>query len=202
MSFRPRHPAPRLVRLRPFGAAALTAALLVCVGVARAEPMYVIEQLVVGVNSEPGGEGERLASIRSGDRVEVVERNGDHARVRLPSGIEGWVRASYLSRELPLRQRLDERTRELEELRAQLGRLQSELADARAANRTETAPVAAAAELGSAQPPIIGSGAPKRTLSWGWIVTVAVLALVAGFVLGWKALDRRIRRKYGGLKIY
>ena len=26
--------------------------------------------------------------------------------------------------------------------------------------------------------------------------------LVAGFVLGWKALDRRIRRKYGGLKIY
>ena len=28
------------------------------------------------------------------------------------------------------------------------------------------------------------------------------LALIAGFVLGWRMLDRRIRRKYGGLRIY
>jgi len=26
--------------------------------------------------------------------------------------------------------------------------------------------------------------------------------LLTGFVLGWKTLDRRIRQKYGGLRIY
>jgi hypothetical protein len=34
------------------------------------------------------------------------------------------------------------------------------------------------------------------------VLTAALLALVAGFVLGWRVLDRRIRRKYGGLRIY
>jgi hypothetical protein len=33
-------------------------------------------------------------------------------------------------------------------------------------------------------------------------VLSAALALVVGFALGWWMLDRSIRKKYGGLKIY
>ena len=29
-----------------------------------------------------------------------------------------------------------------------------------------------------------------------------LLALILGFVIGWRTLDRRIRKKYGGLRIY
>jgi hypothetical protein len=37
-----------------------------------------------------------------------------------------------------------------------------------------------------------------------WLVTIAasLLMLVAGFMLGWRVLDKRIRAKYGGLRIY
>jgi hypothetical protein len=37
---------------------------------------------------------------------------------------------------------------------------------------------------------------------WAWASGCSLIALALGFLLGWRALDRRIRRKYGGLKIY
>jgi hypothetical protein len=42
---------------------------------------------------------------------------------------------------------------------------------------------------------------PVRSL-WEWLLVTALLALAAGFFLGWRLLDRRIRRRYGGLRIY
>ena len=76
---------------------------------------------------------------------------------------------------------------QLRELRAQVSRLQSQLDGERAAA------LQAAEELGGAQ-------APRG--AWGWLAVAGVLALATGFVLGWRVLDRRIRRKYGGLRIY
>jgi len=76
---------------------------------------------------------------------------------------------------------------QLRELRAQVSRLQSQLDAERAAA------LQAAEELSGAQ-------APRG--AWGWLAVAAVLALATGFVLGWRVLDRRIRRKYGGLRIY
>ena len=54
-------------------------------GAARAQTLYVIEQLVVNVNSAPDGSGERVATLKSGERVEVLERSGDAVHVRLPA---------------------------------------------------------------------------------------------------------------------
>jgi hypothetical protein len=34
------------------------------------------------------------------------------------------------------------------------------------------------------------------------VLGASVVALVVGFMLGWRTLDRRIRKKYGGLRIY
>jgi hypothetical protein len=42
---------------------------------------------------------------------------------------------------------------------------------------------------------------PSRP-SWLLASGSAGIALVAGFVLGWRMLDRKIRAKYGGLRIY
>jgi hypothetical protein len=42
---------------------------------------------------------------------------------------------------------------------------------------------------------------PSRP-SWLVAVGASVLMLIAGFVLGWRVLDKRIRAKYGGLRIY
>jgi hypothetical protein len=37
---------------------------------------------------------------------------------------------------------------------------------------------------------------------WSWVWVGVLAGLGAGFALGWRVLDRRIRAKYGGLRIY
>lgn len=235
-----------------------------------AETQYVIEQLVVNVNSAPDASGERVATIKSGDAVEVLESQGDQMRVHLANGTEGWVRKSYLSAEEPLRVRLNERTAEIEKLKQDVARLQAELASARggghgkpsgtqtntesssSANTTATTKPAAApavsavpaakpataatvnaapgakpaaAAAANSAPDAAGAatnasqaaatdpaaGEPSYFMTppeeparpvWHWALGSFVIALGLGFLLGWQMLDRRIRRKYGGLRIY
>jgi hypothetical protein len=188
---------------------------LCVMGAANAEPMYVIEQLIVNINSTPDGTGDRVASIRSGDKVELIERRADQSLVRLSSGSEGWVRSSYLSAEPPLRQRLDDRTQELDKALRRVGQLEGELSEAQAklvaATRPSTAetpratspsaaPAARAREL--SRPVFPDSDASAARPAWRWVVLGSVISLIVGFALGWRSLDRRIRRKYGGLRIY
>jgi len=203
------------------------------ISVAHAETLYVIEQLVVSVNASPDGSGERVAQIHSGDHVELIERQDDLAHVRLASGEEGWVKASYLSSSLPLQDQLNVRSQELERVRQDNTRLEAELASARIAAAVESAKAASAvarpaptsapsvtanSSVGSGESPNASSPAadaqptepslfspdpfmPKRP-RWVVALGLSLLALIVGFVLGWRMLDRRIRAKYGGLRIY
>lgn len=221
---------------------------LVAASAIHAETLYVIEQLVVNVNSAPDATGERVANIKSGDAVEVLDRQGDQIQVHLANGTEGWVRKSYLSAEEPARMRLGERTAEVEKLKQDVTRLEGELAAAKTASHgkpggaqtsttaagpapampsaastkspaamttppgfapTPTAPApTTAAESGAAEQPaheppyfMTPPDSPARPV-WHWALGSFVVALGLGFVLGWQVLDRRIRRKYGGLRIY
>ena len=199
------------------------------------EPLYVIEQLVVAVNSAPDGSGDRVATLKSGDRVELLDRQGDEAQIQLANGSSGWVKASYLSSELPLERKLQDRTAEVEKLKQDLTRLQSQLAartvppaspipprPATTASAAEpsaesAAPVRSAAAVPSAAAApapesaqtavrdpssFMGSSDQAGQPPWVWILSCSAGALALGFVAGWRMLDRRIRRKYGGLKIY
>lgn len=219
----------------------LVCALLVCFGAStgvRAETQYVIELLYVTVNTQADGSGERVGQIKSGDRVEVLERQGDQARVTLPSGEEGWVKASYLSTDPPLREQLNARRDELEKLRKEKTQLEADLAAAKtaataaqaSANAALKAANTAAGTSGKAAakvaPPAASAPEPSEAMaspepapqaapplfeekpmmpsrpSWLLAAGSAGIALVLGFVLGWRMLDRRIRAKYGGLRIY
>jgi hypothetical protein len=218
---------------------------LVAASAIHAETLYVIEQLVVNVNSAPDATGERIANIKSGDAVEVLDRQGDQIQVHLANGTQGWVRKSYLSAEEPARMRLGERTAEVEKLKQDVTRLEGELAAAKTASHarpggaqtntaatgpapampsaaptkspaamtpaTPPAPTAAAptaVEAGAAEQPaheppyfMTPPDSPARPV-WHWALGSFVVALGLGFALGWQMLDRRIRRKYGGLRIY
>jgi uncharacterized protein YgiM (DUF1202 family) len=180
---------------------------LVAASAIHAETLYVIEQLVVNVNSAPDATGERIANIKSGDAVEVLDRQGDQIQVHLANGTQGWVRKSYLSAEEPARVRLGERTAEVEKLKQDVTRLEGELAAAKTASRAkpaETPPAeASTAEQPAHEPPYFMTppDSPARPV-WHWALGSFVVALGLGFALGWQMLDRRIRRKYGGLRIY
>ena len=229
--------------------------LLVAATVVHAETLYVIETLVVNVNSAPDATGERVANIKSGEAVEVIERQDDQVHVRLANGTEGWVKKSYLSADESLTRRLADRTAEVDKLKQDVTRLQAEVASAKAAGASrgptpsasthaaQTQQVSAASSQPAAQPPAstaaanqlsaasntstpdpAGAGASETNTPadpnaheppyfmtppdapahpvWHWALGSFLAALCLGFVLGWNALDRRIRRKYGGLRIY
>jgi hypothetical protein len=211
--------------------------VLAAASAARAETLYVVEQLVVNVNSAPDATGERIATIKSGDAVEVLDRQGDQVHVHLANGTDGWVRKSYLATDEPLRVRLAERASEAEKLKQDVTRLEGELAAAKGGARpkpgtpqtntgttltaapapqtaspTPAAPAAApapeaadsaASEQPAHEPPYFMTppDSPARPV-WHWALGSFVVALGLGFALGWAMLDRRIRRKYGGLRIY
>jgi Bacterial SH3 domain len=211
--------------------------VLAAASAARAETLYVVEQLVVNVNSAPDATGERIATIKSGDAVEVLDRQGDQVHVHLANGTDGWVRKSYLATDEPLRVRLAERASEFEKLKQDVTRLEGELAAAKggarpkpgtaqtntgaaaataspaaqSASPTPAAPAAptpgaeeaVAAEQTPREPPYFMTppDSPARPV-WHWALGSFVVALGLGFALGWSTLDRRIRRKYGGLRIY
>lgn len=204
----------------------MTARALLCLAAfalttpaARAEPVYVVEQLIVNVVSEPGGEGTRVATVKSGERMELLDRQGGEAHVRLANGTEGWIRASYVSSEPPLQNRLTERTAEVEKLKQNVSRLETELAAARVAGTpapatpTVKAPAAAAEPTPGGGPGEAGArpsapAGPMQTAqqgarpTWQWVLGSSTVMVLVGFALGWRMLDRRIRRKYGGLRIY
>lgn len=170
-----------------------------------ADVLYVVEQVVVSLNSTPDGTGERVASLKSGDRVELLERAGESVHVRLPDGREGWLRAIYVSGDEPMRPRLQQSESEVTRLKAQVSRLEAQLSaaaslSASAPTAATAPPVTAAAE--SAPGGLFSAAQPAPRRLWPWALTSALVALLLGFALGWRMLDRSIRKKYGGLKIY
>jgi hypothetical protein len=189
-------------------------ALMLTAPAVRADPTYVIEQLVVSVTSTPDAEGERIGQVKSGDKLELLEREADETHVRLPNGKDGWVKSSYLTADPPLQTRLTERTAEVEKLKQDadklrqqddklkqdVSRLESQLAASRVA-RTATsdspplpAPIHDTVFL---QSPVHPGDTP-----WLLLLGSSAVMLLVGFAAGWRTLDRRIRRKYGGLRIY
>jgi hypothetical protein len=187
----------------------LSLALLTTSPALHAESLYVIEQLVVAVASAPDASGERVATLKSGDRVELLERAGEQAHVRLAGGREGWVRASYLTAEEPLRVRLAQRDAEVARLGEELSALKAQRAKATPPATATAASVSAGAGAGSAAE---DAGAPAAALFnaseerphtvWPWTLATALVGFGLGFGVGALMLDRHIRRKYGGLRIY
>jgi hypothetical protein len=184
---------------------------------AYAEPQYVTDELVVGVYAQPDLGGDRLVLIRTGDEVEVLGTEGDATNVRLPDGTEGWVKTSYLDDQPPRATRLQALEAENKQLKnaarpsSDAGALQKTITDLRSqleasqkeADRLRNLPPPAK------EPP--ADEAPVETLkprkNDALRLTLALIAVTitgvgGGFAWGYLTLDRRIRRKYGGLKVY
>lgn len=186
---------------------------------ATAAPAYVSDELVLGVYSEQNNQGQRLTTLHSGASVETLAVNGDFTQVRLNDGTTGWVKSAYLTTQEPavvrIKQLQDELDRsrattpalaeaaarsEVEQLKRELAAKQSELVAVNAA--LSPAAGSGAADAGATR---AAGGAAGVAAAPGhvWIDVAAMLvALSGGFWLGYATLARRIKHKYGGLKVY
>jgi type II secretory pathway component PulM len=188
---------------------------------ATAATAYVSDELVLGVYAEQNSQGQRLATLHSGASVDTLGVNGEFTQVRLNDGAIGWVKSAYLTTREPairrvkqLEEELDNRRAttpalaeaaarsEVEQLKRELAAKQSELEAAQAS----LAVLMAASGLDTA-----GGAAPGRAKTgisalpsaqlWTWGLSIP-LALACGFWLGYAVLSRRIKNKFGGIKVY
>ena len=205
--------------------AALLAVLLSALPTRRAEAAtaYVSDELVLGVYSEQNNQGQRLTTLHSGASVDTLSVNGEFTEVRLSDGTTGWVKSAYLTTREPATARVKQLEEELDRSRAttpalaeaaarsEVLQLQRALADKQSeldAARQGLAPPAAsagAATPGGSASDGVARGGISRGIAQGhpWMAACAMLAALAvGFWLGYITLARRVRRKFGGIKVY
>lgn len=187
-----------------------------------AQKRFVSDQLVLNVYADAEQGSARVATIQTGDAVEELERSGSQVRIRLEDGREGWVGANYLVSDEPAIVRLRELQRqqtnpapridktsadeiaqlkkENATLRGQVSQLQSRVATSVAA----PAQCEETVETPAPDTPIATAGFPGIAPNggvWGWLVAMLLVGGVS-FAGGYQTLARRLRKKFGGLKIY
>ena len=181
------------------------ASLVLAVSRVSAETAYVSDQLVLNVYTEQNQQGQRLATLHSGARVETLATSADFTQVRLPDGTTGWVKSSYLTTDEPAAVRLKQLQEELDRSRATTPAL-AEAAAQSELERRERELAAKQAELDAALAARVpGTGtapAQPHTRGAGVWLGSAVGAGALGFWAGYATLARRVRRKFGGLKVY
>jgi hypothetical protein len=178
-----------------------------------AAPAYVSDELILGLYAEQNSQGQRLATLHSGASLETLNVAGEFTQVRMLDGTTGWVKSTYLTDQIPavarvkqLEEELDRRhatTPELAEAaaRSELEQLKRELAD----KQSELDAAQRAAPPAHAAPVLAGAQAPRVGAAWNpvaWEAAAMLAALACGFWLGYATLARRVRHKFGGLKVY
>jgi SH3-like domain-containing protein len=190
-------------------------------GRAAAATAYVSDELVLGLYTEQNSQGQRLATLHSGASVDTLAVSGEFTQVRLRDGTVGWVKSAYLTTREPATARVKQLEEELDRRRAttpalaeaaarsEVEQLKRELAITQSArDDAQRAPAAPAAASGLATPSGASPGGATAGISaatavqlWTWGLSIP-LALACGFWLGYAALARRIKHKFGGLKVY
>ena len=80
-------------------------------GIARAESVYVSDELEITLRSGPGVQNKITKMLKSGEMLEISSRNGDgYAQVTTAEGASGWVLTRFLMDDPSARSRLDELT--------------------------------------------------------------------------------------------
>jgi SH3-like domain-containing protein len=192
--------------------------------------LFVSDKLVLNVYAEPDQGSARVATISTGEAVEELERSQNFIRVRLESSREGWVGASYLTSEAPAAVRVRELQREqktaiqaAEKKSAdEIARLKKESAALlaqvtalkTAATSTANTPFANPVQVPPEEAPDtqqeegvaeeLAAVAPAQAggAMWMWLPIVVLATTGLGFAAGYQTLARRLRKKFGGLKIY
>ena len=179
-------------------------------GAEEGDVVYVTDELRLGLYSGEDTSGRARKTLLSGARLTVLERSLMSIRVRTDDGDEGWVKTAYIVEVEPARSklarveaeaaatssRLAEAEAALVEATEQTADLNTQLAEANAgitelpALREENTALRAALEEGGIKVPLL------------WLIAAALISAVVGGLIGYWLLDRRVRSRFGGMRLY
>ena len=177
---------------------------------AEGDVVYVTDELRLGLFSSEETSGRATRTLLSGARLTVLERALMSIRVRTDDGDEGWVKTAYIVEAEPARSRLTRVESEAAETVARLAETEAALAAAMAATDGLSAELAEA-NAGITELPALKeeNTALKAALNEGgirvpviWLIVAALISALLGGLIGYWVLDRRVRSRFGGLRVY
>jgi SH3 domain protein len=183
-------------------------------GGAGAETVYVTDSLRLGLHEAADTSDRPFDNLVSGTPLEVLERNTNYARVRVPDGREGWVKSTFVVTEKPAAARVLELEAEIAEFeaaavaaRAAQTAAEHELAALRSELKATTGSAESVQETIERLQSENGTylrqlETYRHALPILWVISAVVVALVAGFLAGLWWLDSSIRRRHGGFRVY
>ena len=132
-------------------------------------------------------------------RVKQLEEELDRVHATTPALAEAAARSEVEQ----LKRALAAKQAELEAARGAGAAPAADAADAAPATSTGgAAPGGAGPEGGAQRSAAAQVVAPLSRPGWAWAAALAALALACGYWLGYSTLARRVRRKFGGIKVY
>jgi SH3 domain protein len=175
--------------------------------IAFAETVYVDDNLRVGVRPEPDNSYSPISVVVSGMVLEVLERKGNFMRIRTPSGVEGWVSNSYVTKKKPAQILVDEYkdkqkkledkikslTSQLEKLTKDKNQLQLNVQELERENTELKDQMDENSRLESL---LSGSATP-----WWQNLIILLVLMAAAFIGGVFWYRRHLAKKLGGLSI-
>ncbi len=182
--------------------------------VAMAETAYVTDNLRLGLHQAPDTSDRAFRTLDSGQSLEIISRDRYYANIRLPDGVEGYVKAAYLVFEKPAKLIVAETLGENENLKQELASIKSAFAAPAATIDSLKQQVAEKnsalqenseriAELTAENEDYLRRYAQfKYSLPLKWVGGAMFVCALGGFLLGLWWVDYQSRKRHGGIRVY
>jgi SH3 domain protein len=178
-----------------------------------AETAFVTDNLRLGLHAAEDTQDEPFLTLERGTELEVLARISRFANVQMLDGTQGWVNSDFLVTEKPPSLRASDVEAALEIMRADLADAQAELqvADFQTEllgqdSQTRRPNEDVLESLAQLQREALFYEARmedyRGSVPLKWTFSALVVALLGGFVAGMWCLDRLIRKRHGGFRVY
>jgi SH3 domain protein len=153
-------------------------------------------------------------TLESGQELEIISRDRNYANIRLPDGVQGYVKAAYLVSEKPARLIVAQAQSANEKLQQELESIKAAFAAPAATiealeqqiiekNEALDNSVARLAELTDENKDYEDRyDQYKYSLPFKWVGGAMFVCLLVGFLAGLWWIDYQSRRRHGGVRIY
>ena len=168
-----------------------------------AQEVYVKDTLRVGVRDTPGNSSAPFSVVTTGMKLSILERSGDFIKVKLPSGTEGWIKATYVSDEPPATIKLEELQQQFQEIQTGLKEQEQRARAADLNNKNLNAEIEQLkqknAELRVQLEQELESQ-DSATYAYLWKILILLAMGVGGFAVGATWYRKQTMRRLGGLR--
>ena len=189
-----------------------TVVLIATVGSASAETRYIKDIWNVGLYTDADSSSQSIGLISSGTKLEVISEQGGYTQVQTSTGETGWIKTTYLVSQPTNDIKLKAAQRKITKLNDKIQMLSNNNANAELAAQLESAEAdnkkllqeysqqkQQFIDLQAQVQPQAAKGHFETVLR---LLTIALVALACGFIVGKRATEAKVKSRFNGVKVW